>query len=102
LLQASLTWYQADTVFGEQHGCMLIQKRLPYKWPLALDAFKRQYDALMAGNLLAFQSEYFEETQVGQTFQVKLLGRVGYFTTDPQNLEAILSTNFEGKSLPAN
>lgn len=81
---------------------MPIQKRLPYKWPLALDAFKRQYDALMAGNLLAFQSEYFEETQVGQTFQVKLLGRVGYFTTDPQNLEAILSTNFEGKSLPAN
>jgi hypothetical protein len=79
---------------------MPLKKRLPYRWPLALDVFKRQYDALMAGNLLAFQAEYFDETQVGQTFEVKLLGRVGYFTTDPQNLEAILSTNFEGKILP--
>ncbi|KUJ13716.1 cytochrome P450 [Mollisia scopiformis] len=87
--------YDADRLFGEKHGCMPLKRRLPYKWPLALDAFKRQYDALVAGNLLAFQSEYFEETQVGQTFEVKLLGRVGYFTLDPQNLEAILSTNFE-------
>ena len=79
---------------------MPLKKHLPYKWPLALDVFKRQYDALMAGNLLAFQAEYFDKTKVGQTFEVKLLGRVGYFTTDPQNLEAILSTNFEGKILP--
>jgi hypothetical protein len=86
-----LTWSQADTIFGEQHGCKPILKRLPYKWPLALDVFKRQYDALVAGNLLAFQAEYFHETKVGQTFEVKLLGRVGYFTTHPQNLEAILS-----------
>jgi hypothetical protein len=79
---------------------MSLMKRLPYRWPLALDVFKRQYDALMVGNLLAFQAEYFDKTQVGQTFEVKLLGRVGYFTTDPQNPEAILSTNFEGKILP--
>ena len=95
-----LTWSQADTIFGEQHGCKPILKRLPYKWPLALDVFKRQYDALVAGNLLAFQAEYFHETKVGQTFEVKLLGRVGYFTTHPQNLEAILSKNFEGKQMP--
>ncbi|OCK99714.1 cytochrome P450 [Cenococcum geophilum 1.58] len=87
--------YKADKVFGERHGCMPIQKRLPYKWPLALDVFKRQYDALVAGNLLDFQAEYFDKTKVGQTFEVKLLGRIGYFTTDPKNLEAILSTNFE-------
>ena len=84
-------------LFGEKHGCMLIKKRLPYKWPLALDVFKKQYDALMAGNLLADQSKYFDQTQMGHTFEVKLLGTIGYFTTDPQNLEAILSTNFEGK-----
>jgi hypothetical protein len=87
---------QTDMIFGEQHGCLPIEKKLPYKWPLALDVFKRQYDAAVSGNLLAFQSEYFEETNVGQTFQVKLLGRVGYFTTDPKNIEAIVSTNFEG------
>jgi hypothetical protein len=92
-----LIWDQVDTLFSEQHGCKPILKRLPYKWPLALDVFKRQYDALIAGNLLAFQAEYFDETKVGHTFEVKLLGRVGYFTTHPKNLEAILSTNFEGK-----
>jgi len=89
-------------LFGEEHGCMPLKGRLPYKWPLALDIFQRQYDALMAGNILAFQAKYFDEKQMGHTFEVKLLGRVGYFTTDPQNLEAILSTNFEGELLPVN
>jgi len=28
-----------------------------------------------------------------------LLGKVGYFTTNPRNIEAIVSTNFEGKML---
>lgn len=87
--------YEADKVFGERHGCMPIQKRLPYKWPLALNVFKKQYDALVARNLLDFQAEYFDKTKMGQTFEVKLLGRIGYFTTDPKNLEAILSTDFE-------
>jgi hypothetical protein len=91
-----LTWKQTDMIFGEGHGCLPIEKKLPYKWPLALDVFKRQYDALVSGNLLAFQAEYFDQTNVGQTFQVKLLGKVGYFTTDPKNIEAIVSTNFEG------
>lgn len=83
-------------IFGEGRGCLPIQKKLPYKWPLALDVFKRQYDAMVSGNLLAFQAEYFDQNNVGQTFQVNLLGKVGYFTTDPKNIEAIVSTNFEG------
>jgi hypothetical protein len=94
-----LTWKQTDKIFGERNGCMAIERRLPYKWPLALDVFKRQYDALVSGHLLAFQADYFEKAAVGQTFEVKLLGKVGYFTTDPKNLEAILLTRFEGKSL---
>ncbi|KAJ8064874.1 hypothetical protein OCU04_007181 [Sclerotinia nivalis] len=73
---------------------MPIEKRLPYKWPLALDVLKRQYDALVSGHLLSFQAEYFEKTAVGQTFEVKLLGEIGYFTTHPENVEAILSTRF--------
>lgn len=89
-------------LFSEEHQCMPPKRRLPYKWPLALDVFWRQYDALMAGNILAFQAEYFNKKQVGHTFEPKLLGRVGYFTTDPQNLEAMLSTNFQGELLPAN
>ena len=93
----SLNTEQVNDIFGEKHGCMPLQKRLPYQWPLALDILKRQYDAQMSGRLLAFQSEYFERTQVGHTFEVKLLGRIGYFTTDPRNIAAIVSTNFEGK-----
>ena len=62
--------------------------------------FKRQYDALVAGHLLAFQADYFEKTAMGQTFQVKLLGATGYFTTDPENLESILHTRFEGETIP--
>lgn len=59
-----------------------------------------QYDALRSGNLLDVQGEYFQRTQVGQTFEINLLGRVGYFTTDPRNIEAIVATNFEGKTHP--
>jgi hypothetical protein len=51
------------------------------------------------GDSLAFQADYFEKTSVGQTFEIKLLGKVGYFTKDPKNLEAMLSTRFEGESL---
>ena len=94
-----LTEKQDDEKFGAQNGCMAIEKKLPYKWPLALDVFKRQYDAYMSGHLLAFQADYFEKTDVGQTFQVKLLGKVGYFTTDSKNIESILLTRFEGKTL---
>lgn len=73
-----------------------MKKKLPYKWPLAIDILKRQYDALVSGSLLAFQADYFHEMKVDQTFQVNLLGNVGYSTRDPQNIEAIVSTNFEG------
>jgi hypothetical protein len=51
----------------------------------------------MRGNLFAYQREYFERFQVGQTFETRLLGRVGYFTMDPKNLEAMLQTRFDGK-----
>jgi hypothetical protein len=79
---------------------MAANKRLPYKWPLSLDLFKNQYNAQMAGHLLDSQADYFNKTEVGQTFEVKLLGRIGYFTTDPRNIEAIVSTNFGGKIIP--
>ncbi|KAL2845385.1 putative cytochrome P450 alkane hydroxylase [Aspergillus pseudodeflectus] len=65
-----------------QHGCQPINSKLPYEWPLGLDILKKQYDALMRGNLFAYQ-------------RTRLLGRVGYFTMDPKNLEAMLQTRFD-------
>ncbi|KAJ6436180.1 n-alkane-inducible cytochrome P450 [Purpureocillium lavendulum] len=86
---------EADELFGRQHGCQPIKRKLPYRWPLAIDVFKGQYDALMRGALLAYQADFFRNFEVGQTFQVRLLGRVGYFTMDPKNLEHMLQTQFD-------
>ncbi|KAL2699682.1 hypothetical protein AAEP93_009657 [Penicillium crustosum] len=66
---------------------------IPYKWPLALDILKRQYDALPDQRLLLFQSQYFDKIGPNMTF--KLFGNQGYLTADPKNVESILSTNFE-------
>lgn len=45
--------------------------------------------------LLAFFTEHFD--QLGPTAEVKILGGIGYITQDPENIEALLSTQFHGK-----
>jgi hypothetical protein len=89
---------KADKAFGEQHGCLPMETKLPYKWPFALDILKRQYDALPSQRLLAFQSQYFDK--MGPNMLLMLFGQVGYMTTDPKNIESILSTHFEGLLWP--
>ncbi|KAF2096846.1 cytochrome P450 [Rhizodiscina lignyota] len=84
---------KADGAYGEQHGCLPMETKLPYKWPFALDILKRQYDVLPSQRLLAFQSRYFD--RIGPNMKVMLFGQVGYMTTDPKNIESILSTHFE-------
>lgn len=37
-------------------------------------------------------TEYFD---IAGTVRIELFGATGYFTTDPENIEAILSTHFE-------
>ena len=67
-----------------------------YKWPLALDLLKRQYDALFSDHALERFSEVFD---IAKTVRIDLFGATGYFTIDPENIEAILSTRFEDYSL---
>lgn len=86
---------QSDKAFGDRHGCLPMETKLPYKWPLALDVLKRQYDAIPSQRVLAFQSDFFDK--IGQNMELRLFGQVGYMTLDPKNIEAILSTRFEGK-----
>ena len=74
-----------------------MEKVLPYKWPLALDILKIQYDAHSSRLLLAAQTQLVNN--VGKNMEVHLFGVIGYFTSDPKNLEAILSTQFEGTKL---
>lgn len=70
-----------------------MQNVLPYKWPLALDILKRQYDLLPSQKLLDSYSQYFDAMP---EMEIHLFGQVGYLTTDPRNLESMLSTRFEG------
>ncbi|KAL9601248.1 MAG: hypothetical protein Q9219_002653 [cf. Caloplaca sp. 3 TL-2023] len=65
---------------------------LPYKWPLALDILKWQYDTIPSKKLLESYSPYMEKMP---NMEIHLFGFVGYITTDPRNIEAILSTRFE-------
>lgn len=71
-------WLSADG------NCITLQMAI------ALDILKRQYDALPDQRLLAFQSPYMEKMP---NMKLHLLGNVGYMTTDPKNVEAILNTN---------
>ena len=70
--------------------------QIPYKWPLSLDLVKRTWDANVDQRLLAFYSGYFNE--LGPNLEQKLFGAIGYITIDPENMEALLSTHFQGES----
>lgn len=85
--------YQQDEEFGRQHDCEPMRTKIPYEWPLGLDIVKRQYDALGSQHLLAFQLQYLDHKP---NLELRHLGMVGYVTTDPENIESMLSTRFEG------
>ena len=91
-----LTWneIQRETEWGARHGCQPMGERIPYRWPLALDLLKEQYDANKDKHLFASQTKYFDK--YGPNFAFTLLGNQGLLTFDPKNVEAILVTHFEG------
>lgn len=68
----------------------------PYKWPWALDLLYQQYKVNKRQRLLAAQTPFFDE--LGPNIEMRLFGDVGYLTFDPRNIEAVVSTNFEGTS----
>jgi cytochrome P450 len=61
-----------------------------------LDLLKIQYDALFSGHTLEALTPYI--TRAG-TIKLELWGVTGYITTDPKNVETILSTKFEDYGL---
>ena len=69
---------------------------VPYNWPLALDLLKRQYDILFSAYTFERLTPYFG---IAGTCCIHLFGQTGFFTTDPENIEAILSTHFEDYGL---
>ena len=70
---------------------------LSYKWPFALDVVRRGFRAGRQGKLLALFGWYFG--QLGPTVELTILGGTGYATMDPENVETLLSTGFDGTTL---
>jgi cytochrome P450 len=87
---------QLEAAITAQYNCKPVLPFVPYKWPLALDLVKRQYEILFGDHTLEGLTPYFD---IAATCCIHLFGLTGYFTTDPENVEAILSTRFEDYSL---
>lgn len=83
---------QLQAAIAQQHNCEPVLPYVPYRWPLALDLLKRQYDILFSDHTFEGLTPYFD---LAATCCIHLFGATGYFTTDPDNVEAILSTHFE-------
>ena len=69
----------------------------PVKWPWGFDVLKAQFENAANKSLFAFQQPYMDK--LGPNFSMTLLGNTGYTTLDPDNIEAILSSKFEGMLL---
>ena len=85
---------QAEEIYGKQHGCQPIAVQFPVKWPLGIDVLRAQLAAIADNRLFAYQQPFIDD--LGPNFSIKMLGAMGYSTIDPKNLEAMLSTRFEG------
>ena len=55
---------------------------------------RAQLAAIAENRLFKYQQPFIDD--LGPNFMIKMLGATGYTTIDPKNLEAILSTRFEG------
>jgi hypothetical protein len=72
-----------------------VEVKAPYKWPLSIDLVVRGFRANADKRLLSLFSRFFDE--LGPNIEQTLLGGTGFVTMDPENIEALLSTRFEGQ-----
>ncbi|POS74692.1 cytochrome P450 CYP4/CYP19/CYP26 subfamilies [Diaporthe helianthi] len=104
VLSVSLAWYllgrsqrrRAEEHFAAQRGC-LPPKTWNSTWPLGLDMLLKALKYARTMQILQFFLEVVDDN--GTTFVQELLGATGIDTVDPENIEAILSTNFEDYGL---
>ncbi|KND87602.1 Cytochrome P450 [Tolypocladium ophioglossoides CBS 100239] len=89
---AYTSWYIGYRKFRRSHGCQPL-RRAPQRDPfLELDHFYRQARAARRNRLLYYIQDWFGA--VGSTFGVDLLGDYLIFTDEPQNVHAMLATQF--------
>lgn len=82
-------------MFGRRHGC-LPAPRLKNGWPLRVDRLIQIWTADAHQHLIDLFLFHFDD--VGNTLEQIFLGTRAFGTIDPVNLEAMLSTNFNGLS----
>ncbi|KAF2829588.1 cytochrome P450 [Ophiobolus disseminans] len=85
-----------ENAIAKQYNCRPVQPYVPYKWPLALDLLKQNYEILFSDHTFEKLTPYFD---IAKTCCIHLFGVTGYFTTDPDNIETILSAKFDDYSL---
>lgn len=86
---------QEDKALAELHGC-IAPPRLPNQRPLGVDRLEQIFRANAESRLMELFLFHFRQT--GNTLEQVFLGTKAFGTIDPANIEAILSTNFKGKS----
>ncbi|KAK7525118.1 cytochrome P450 [Phyllosticta citriasiana] len=84
--------YSDEEAFGLAHGCAP-PKTLDHAWPLALDLIIEAFRAATSGRILALFDKLVSRT--GTTFEQRLLGVSGIDTIDPENIEAVLNSQFK-------
>ncbi len=92
--EVNLNSMQEQEAFARLNGCLPPQSEFKHHWPWALDLIKRHVETVLTDHALALQVEFTET--LGITFAAYMFGCVGYFTSDPRNIEAITNSRFQG------
>jgi cytochrome P450 len=93
-----LTCHQRDEAYGQQHGCLpppLVKNHRPF----GVDHLEDIFRANTENRLMQLFTFRFQQT--GSTLKQIFLGNPSFSTTDPANLEAIMSTSFKDWSFGA-
>jgi hypothetical protein len=85
---------QNDHNLALERGCKPA-KQWSSNWPLAIDKVLEEFSSARDGHMLQYHVQSFREW--GTTFAWTYLSDSGIETIDPENLEALLSTNFNSE-----
>ena len=84
---------QADELFAERHGC-LPAPRIENQRPWGVDRLEQIFRGDRESRLMELFLFHFRQT--GNTVEQVFIGSTAFDTIEPANLEAILSTKFQG------
>lgn len=85
---------QLEERISAQKGCQPL-KKWSAKWPMGLDLLIKIIRFGKAQQILKFFLEVVDNS--GTTFEQSLLGARSIDTVDPENIEAVLSKQFDGR-----